>query len=107
MYFATRRDLLAKVHSVRRVIVSSLPLTLLGAARLVTTKSSNYQEHVTEYGVHWNFFITLATVRVRMPCVCWKLKINDHLYRFCLLVHGEHLMLIVRLFYRLNLFIDC
>jgi phosphatidylinositol glycan class W len=43
-------------------IKSSLPLVLVGLARLVLIKSTNYQEHVSEYGLHWNFFFTLGVV---------------------------------------------
>ena len=47
-----------------RSVKSSLPLLVLGVARLMSVKSTGYQEHISEYGIHWNFFFTLFIVRV-------------------------------------------
>ena len=48
-------------------VISTVPLLLLGVIRFVSVKAVNYQEHVSEYGVQWNFFLTLAMVKVGGP----------------------------------------
>lgn len=43
-----------------KTIKGCLPLVVLGAIRFAATNELDYQQHISEYGVHWNFFLTLA-----------------------------------------------
>ncbi|CAN1175533.1 Uncharacterized protein At4g17910 [Linum perenne] len=54
----------------KAAIKSSSPLLVLGFARLLSTRSVDYQVHVAEYGVHWNFFFTLAVVTILTSIIC-------------------------------------
>ncbi|KAM3322315.1 putative protein isoform X1 [Capsicum chacoense] len=54
---------IAKMN-LRNAISSTCPLIVLGFARIFFTSSVDYQVHVGEYGVHWNFFFTLAAVAI-------------------------------------------
>jgi len=55
---------IGKTSRIAKSLMSTAPLWILGFCRLFSVKSTGYHEHVTEYGVHWNFFFTLAIVRV-------------------------------------------
>ena len=40
------------------------PVLLLGIGRILIVSGVDYQEHVSEYGVHWNFFFTLGCLSI-------------------------------------------
>ncbi len=63
-----------------RVIIRCLPLIAMGFIRLLTTKGLEYQEHVSEYGVHWNFFFTLSLVGVLSTFLRANLRIENSLW---------------------------
>ncbi|XP_073416839.1 phosphatidylinositol-glycan biosynthesis class W protein [Dendrobates tinctorius] len=56
-------------HMVKKQLIAVWPLVFLGLGRLISVKAIDYHEHVSEYGVHWNFFFTLAIVRVFSSCL--------------------------------------
>jgi phosphatidylinositol glycan class W len=43
---------------------SSSVLLFFGFLRFISLKSVDYVEHVSEYGVHWNFLFSIAAVKV-------------------------------------------
>uniref|UniRef100_A0A8C8SGF8 Phosphatidylinositol-glycan biosynthesis class W protein n=1 Tax=Pelusios castaneus TaxID=367368 RepID=A0A8C8SGF8_9SAUR len=53
-----------KFSCLARQLFSVWPLVFLGLGRLISVKAVAYHEHFSEYGVHWNFFFTLAIVRM-------------------------------------------
>nr|XP_056721335.1 phosphatidylinositol-glycan biosynthesis class W protein [Euleptes europaea] len=54
----------SKFFYLMRQFFAVWPLLVLGFGRLMSVKVVEYHEHVSEYGAHWNFFFTLAIVRM-------------------------------------------
>eukprot|EP00392_Amoebophrya_sp_AT5.2_P007134 g7148.t1 len=48
----------------KSVLLQNVPVLLLGLARFLTVALSGHYVPPEEYGVHWNFFVTLALVQI-------------------------------------------
>ena len=52
-----------KSSSIKEFLLENILLLLLGLVRLIAVKYVSYVEHITEYGIHWNFFLTLCLMK--------------------------------------------
>ncbi|AQZ12286.1 GWT1 (YJL091C) [Zygosaccharomyces parabailii] len=75
--YPTKRMGLAKKSAL--ALKSMATLLIIGLLRLFFVKNLEYQEHVTEYGVHWNFFITLSLLP---PVLVFLEPLTNYIPRF-------------------------
>ncbi|CAB3404537.1 unnamed protein product [Caenorhabditis bovis] len=82
---------------------STFLLFLIGFARMIVLEFVGYPQHVNEYGIHWNFFFTMAVVRIaytflprKFPFatsivlgVCHQTLLNSG-YQYWILTEGEN-----------------
>lgn len=54
----------SRLQRIKNCLMSSSMLIILGCGRLFVTWLTNYSVSEDEYGKHWNFFFTLACVKV-------------------------------------------
>lgn len=80
-----------KVAGVVKILIRCIPLFVMGLIRLLTTKGLEYQEHVSEYGIHWNFFFTLCMVGVFSTLLRQKVM-NMTSYWIMMLVAYQYLL---------------
>jgi len=50
--------------SLKKTAMGCFPMLFLGFLRWFSIWWLQYQQHISEYGVHWNFFVTLAFTRL-------------------------------------------
>lgn len=84
------------LDKVKKILISTSPLVLLGVMRFFLVKEIDYQTHISEYGVHWNFFMTLASVRLFGSLLLEVLPSPKHAHYMaitCLCLHEMNLQL--------------
>lgn len=81
----------------RRILYSmrhSIPLLVLGVIRLLSVKGLDYAEHVSEYGVHWNFFFTLGFLPPFVAMFQAALRVIPSHSALALLIGGTYQLLL-------------
>lgn len=66
--------------SLKKNIFSCVPLIVLGLFRLVSVSLIGYHENVAEYGVHWNFFFSLAAVRILSSLILHFVEVTKKIW---------------------------
>lgn len=101
---AARQQLKEEVAGVRSMgarlkasMRHAFPLFVLGIIRLLSVKGLDYAEHVSEYGVHWNFFFTLALLSPAVAILQPLLRIMPtlHIFAFALAIGYELILFCV------------
>jgi len=63
-----------KQTNFKALFLENFVLLILGLIRLISIKYFSYVEHISEYGVHWNFFLTLCFMKLIGNCLLFVTK---------------------------------
>ncbi|XP_060519001.1 uncharacterized protein LOC132697465 [Cylas formicarius] len=66
----------SRKESIRRTLKTCGALTVLGFIRFLSTKVLGYHVSVIEYGLHWNFFLTLAVTKMLSTLILRCVRVN-------------------------------
>ncbi|XP_018645649.1 nucleolar protein NOP56, putative [Schistosoma mansoni] len=66
------------------ILNTVIPCLLLGLLRTLFIQLSNYHQSITEYGIHWNFFYTVALIRAISLIMTTDNLISNYLTTFSL-----------------------
>lgn len=91
---ATGHIIKSPIRRLLRSLRHSIPLLVLGVIRLLSVKGLEYAEHVTEYGVHWNFFFTLGILPPFVAAFQEALRFVPSYATLALLVAGLYQVLL-------------
>lgn len=82
-----------KKYPIMSSIKGSIILLLLGIGRFILTKQVNYNIQEIEYGVHWNFFLTLAFTKIFSSLILNFFKIQYIVINSLLLIFAHEILL--------------
>lgn len=74
----------------QQLLINNSPLLALGLMRFFVVKELDYQQHISEYGVHWNFFWTLAVTKIVGTILLSLISSVEHIKYIAILLLVAH-----------------
>lgn len=78
------------IDKMKRLFINNSPLLALGLIRFFIVNELEYQQHISEYGVHWNFFLTLAFTKIIGTILLSLISTVDHVKYIAIILLVSH-----------------